>query len=283
MEVNLVGDSRETLRALLPLLERKTDRDWRAGIERDVAAWWQLLEDRAMMDADPLNPQRVFWELSSRLPDDCIVTCDSGSAASWYARDLKMRRGMMASLSGTLASMGSGVPYALAAKFCHPARAVIGIVGDGAMQMNGINELITVAKYWNEWADPRLVILVLNNRDLNMVTWEERVLAGDPKFEASQNLPDIGYAGYAKLLGLAGTRVDRPEQVGPAWEAALSSDRPFVIDAVTDPNVPPLPPHLTMEQARSFASSVLKGDVDALGFLKQTIRQVAARYLPKPS
>jgi pyruvate dehydrogenase (quinone) len=179
--------------------------------------------------------------------------------------------------------MGSGVPYALAAKFCHPTRAVIGIVGDGAMQMNGINELITVAKYWKEWADPRLVILVLNNRDLNMVTWEERVLAGDPKFEASQNLPDIGYADYAKLLGLAGVRVDQPEQVGRAWEAALSSDRPFVIDAVTDPNVPPLPPHLTMEEAKSFASSVLKGDVDALGFLKQTIRQVAARYLPKPS
>jgi pyruvate dehydrogenase (quinone) len=278
MELNLIGDSRETLRLLLPLLKRKTDRAWRETIEKNVAEWWRLLEARAMADAEPLNPQRVFWELSPRLPDDCILSCDSGSAASWYARDLKIRRGMMASLSGTLATMGPAVPYAIAAKFCHPDRAVIAIAGDGAMQMNGINELITISKYWREWSDPRLIVLVLNNRDLNMVTWEERVLAGDPKFEASQNLPDFPYAEYAKSLGLDGIRVDSPGAVADGWERALSADRPFLFEAITDPNVPPLPPHISLEQAKAFTSSVLKRDVDALGFLKQTAKQVAARY-----
>src|SRR5438067_1819495 len=172
MEVNLVGDSAETLRMLLPLLEPKEDRSWRDEIERNVEEWWQLMEARAMNDADRLNPQRVFWELSSRLPDDCILSSDSGSAANWFARDIRIRRGMRASLSGTLATMGPGVPYAIAAKFAHPTKPVIALVGDGAMQMNGINELITIAKYWERWADPRLVVLVLNNRDLNQVTWE---------------------------------------------------------------------------------------------------------------
>jgi pyruvate dehydrogenase (quinone) len=242
--------------------------------------WWQTLEGRAMIDADPINPQRVFWELSSRLPDECILSCDSGSAASWYARDLKMRRGMKASLSGTLATMGPAVPYAVAAKFCYPDRVVIAIAGDGAMQMNGVNELITIGKYWKEWTDPRLIVLVLNNRDLNMVTWEERVLAGDPKFEASQNLPDFPYAEYARSLGLDGVRVERPEDIASTWDRALAADRPFVFEALTDPNVPPMPPHITFEQAMAFASSALKGDADRLGFLKQTAKEVAERYLP---
>ena len=280
MEVNLVGDSAETLRALLPLLRRKTSRGWRERIEQGVADWWQTLEGRAMIDANPINPQRVFWELSPRLPDECILSCDSGSAASWYARDLKMRRGMMASLSGTLATMGPAVPYAVAAKFCHPDRVVIGIAGDGAMQMNGLNELITIGKYWKEWSDPRLIVLVLNNRDLNMVTWEERVLAGDPKFAGSPDLPDFPYAEYARSLGLDGVRVERADDIGAAWDRAFASTKPFLFEAVTDPNVPPMPPHITLEQARAFTSSVLKGDVDRLGFLKQTVKEVADRYLP---
>jgi pyruvate dehydrogenase (quinone) len=279
MELSLVGDSRETLRALLPLLARKTDRAWREKIEKDVAAWWRLLEERAMTTADPINPQRVFWELCPRLPDDCILSCDSGSAASWFARDLKIRRGMMASLSGTLATMGPAVPYSIAAKFCYPDRVAIAIAGDGAMQMNGLNELITISKYWKEWTDPRLIVLVLNNRDLNMVTWEERVLAGDPKFEATQNLPDFPYADYAKSLGLDGVRVSDPQAVGAAWDRALAADRPFVFEAMTDPNVPPLPPHISLEQAKNFTSSVVKRDVDTLGFLKQTVKQVTARYI----
>jgi pyruvate dehydrogenase (quinone) len=280
MDVNLVGDSRETLRALLPLLRRKTERTWRERIEKNVAEWWEVVEARAMNSANPINPQRVFWELSSRLPDDCILSCDSGTAASWYARDLKMRRGMMASLSGTLATMGPAVPYAIAAKFCHPDRVAIALVGDGAMQMNGINGLITIAKYWEEWSDPRLVVLVLNNRDLNMVTWEQRAMAGDPKFAASQELPDFRYAEYAQSLGLEGVRVERPDDIGPAWDRALSARRPFVLEAVTDPNVPPLPPHISFEQARSFLSATLRGDADALGYLKQTVKEAAASVLP---
>jgi pyruvate dehydrogenase (quinone) len=283
MDVNLIGDSRETIRALLPLLVRKSDRAWRSRIETHIADWWQTLEARAMVDAKPINPQRVFWELSPRLPDDCILTADSGTAASWYARDLKFRRGMMGSLSGTLATMGPAVPYALAAKFCYPERVVIAIAGDGAMQMNGINELITVSKYWREWSDPRLVILVLNNRDLNMVTWEERAMAGDPKFAASQDLPDFHYADYARSLGLDGVRVDHPDQIGPAWERAFAADRPFLFEAFTDPDVPPLPPHISLEQAKSFTSAVLRGDANALGFMRQTFKDVTAGLFHKKS
>src|SRR5581483_6167317 len=218
--------------------------------------------------ANPVNPQRLFWELSPRLPDNCIISSDSGSAANWFARDLKMRRGMIASLSGTLATMGPGVPYAIAAKFAFPSRVAIALVGDGAMQMNGLNGLITVAKYWKEWSDPRLIVLVLNNRDLNQVTWEQRVLTGDPRFEASQSIPDFPYARYADDLGLLGIRVDTPDQIGPAWDRALAADRPVVFEAITDPNVPPLPPHISLEQARNFASSVFAGDASALGYIK---------------
>jgi pyruvate dehydrogenase (quinone) len=233
-----------------------------------------------MNSADPINPQRVFWELSSRLPDDCILSSDSGSAANWFARDLKIRRGMMASLSGSLATMGPGVPYAIAAKFAFPGRVAIALVGDGAMQMNGINGLITIAKYWKEWTDPRLVVLVLNNRDLNQVTWEQRAMAGDPRFPGSQSVPDFPYARYADEIGLQGIRVDTPEAIGDAWDRALSADRPVVVEAVTDPNVPPLPPHITLEQARHFASSIWARDADALGFITQTARDAAESYLP---
>src|SRR5437588_8322258 len=226
MEVNLVGDSAETLRALLPRLERKQDRSWREKIEGEVAEWWNLIEHRAQLGADPINPQLVFHELSKRLPDGAILSSDSGSAANWYARDIRLRQGMMASLSGTLATMGPGVPYAIAAKFAHPERPVIAMVGDGAMQMNGINELITIAKYRHQWADQRLVVLVLNNKDLNQVTWEQRAMSGDPKNPATQEIPDFPYARYAEMLGLRGIKVETPEQVGPAWDEALAAGVP---------------------------------------------------------
>jgi pyruvate dehydrogenase (quinone) len=279
MEVNLVGDARRTLRALLPLLEHKDDRAWREEIEEGVARWWEVLEARAMNDADPLNPQRVFWELSSRLPDGAIISADSGSAANWFARDLKLRRGMKASLSGTLATMGPGVPYAIAAKFACPGRPAIALVGDGAMQMNGINELITIAKYWKRWRDPRLVVLVLNNRDLNQVTWEQRAMEGDPEFETSQQVPDFPYARYAELIGLKGLRVDTPEAVGAIWDEALDADRPCVVEAVTDPNVPPLPPHITVEQAKKMASALRHGDPNARGLIRQTLRDKVEELL----
>ena len=190
-EVNLHGDSAETLRALLPLLHQKAETDWRDGIAKAMGDWWKLMEDRALEKANPVNPQRVTWELSPRLPADVIITSDSGSCANWFARDLRMRRGMMCSLSGGLASMGAAVPYAIGAKFAHPGRPVIALVGDGAMQMNNMAELITVAKYWRRWPNPKWICCVWNNEDLNQVTWEQRVMEGFPKFEATQQVPDV--------------------------------------------------------------------------------------------
>jgi pyruvate dehydrogenase (quinone) len=243
-----------------------------------VQSWWELMERRSHEPAEPLNPQLVFHELSSRLPDGAILCSDSGSAANWYARDVKLRSGMMGSLSGTLATMGPGVPYAIAAKFAYPERPVIALVGDGAMQMNGINELITIAKYRAHWSDQRLIVLVLNNRDLNQVTWEQRAMEGNPKFEGSQDLPDFPYARYAELLGLEGIRVDAPEQVGPAWEQALSAGRPAVLEAVTDPEVPPLPPHITLEQAKALSSALLGGDPNSGRIVRQTFRQKVGEF-----
>lgn len=280
MEVGLIGDARETLRALLPLLAQRSDHSWRDEIETSVARWWRVLEARAMAGATGINPQLPFWELSPRLPDRCILTCDSGSAANWYARDLRIRRGMMASLSGGLATMGPAVPYAIAAKFAHPDRHVIAMLGDGAMQMNGLNGLISVATYWRRWASPRLTIMVLNNGDLNQVTWEQRAMAGDPKFEASQVVPDFPYAEYARLLGLNGIRVTEPEAVAGAWDTALASDVPTVVEMVTDPNVPPLPPHIKMEQAKAYLSALWHRDPDALEMIKQSARQVWATVMP---
>ncbi|HEY1370552.1 MAG TPA: thiamine pyrophosphate-requiring protein [Gaiellaceae bacterium] len=280
MEVNLVGDSRETLRALIPHLKRKEDRAWREEIEEGVESWWKLMEERALQDAEPINLQRVFWELSSRLPDDCIISADSGSAANWYARDIKLRKGMKASLSGTLATMGPGVPYAVAAKFAYPGRVALALVGDGAFQMNGMNELITIAHNWKRWSDPRLVVLVLHNDDLNQVTWEQRAMEGDPKYEASQTLPDFPYAKYAESLGLVGIRVDDPDEIGAAWDRALAADRPCLVEAVTDPEVPPLPPHITLEQAQHFMQAVLHGDPNAGRLIRQSLTQKLAGVLP---
>jgi pyruvate dehydrogenase (quinone) len=280
MEVNLVGDAAETLRELLPLLQPKQDTSWRETIAKNVEEWWKKLENRAMQPASPINPQRITWELSPRLPDGVILTSDSGSCANWYARDLKIRRGMMASLSGGLASMGAAVPYAIAAKFAHPDRPVIAIVGDGAMQMNNMAELITVAKYWQEWADPRWIVCVLNNEDLNQVTWEQRVMEGDPKFTASQKIPNVPYHRFAELIGLQGIFVDRAEAVGPAWDEALAARRPVVLEVKTDPEVPPLPPHITFKQASNFARALIKGDPHEGGIIKDTARQVLSAILP---
>jgi pyruvate dehydrogenase (quinone) len=259
MELNLVGDAQATLKELIPLLERKEDRSWREQIEDEVRRWWEILADRAMQDANPINPERVFHELSSRLPDRAILLADSGSATNWWARHLKMRRGMLSALSGTLATMCPAVPYAVAAKFAYPDRPVIACLGDGAFQMLGVNALIDIARYRERWANQQLVVLVLNNHDLNQVTWEQRVLAGDPKLEASQVLSDFPYARYAELLGLRGIRVDDPEKIAGAWDDALGSDKPVLLEAVTDPEVPPLPPHIRFEQARKLAAA-LPGD-----------------------
>jgi len=279
-EVNLHGDSAETLRLLLPLLQEKTDKKWRDQIEKAVRASWVELEDRAMAKASPVNPQRVAWELSPLLPRDAIVTSDSGSCANWFARDLKVQRGQMYSLSGGLASMGAAVPYAIAAKFAHPERPVIALVGDGAMQMNNMAELITVSKYWRGWKDPRWIVCVFNNGDLNQVTWEQRVMEGDPKFEATQQIPDVPYHRFAQLIGLEGIYVDDPDKVSEAWRAALAADRPVVLEFKTDPEVPPLPSHITLEQAKSFMGAIVKGDPNQGSMLAGVARQVLSSILP---
>jgi pyruvate dehydrogenase (quinone) len=280
-EVNLHGDAAETLQLLNPLLQRKDDRGWRETIEKGVEAWWKKLEERAKADADPVNPQRVVWEMSPLLPADAIVTSDSGSCANWYARDFRLQRGQSSSLSGGLASMGAAVPYAIGAKFAFPNRPVVALVGDGAMQMNNMAELITVQKYWKQWPDPRWIVCVFNNEDLNEVTWEQRVMEGDPKFLATQVIPNFAYARFGEMLGFKGIFVDRPGDLRGAWQEALSADRPVVLEVKTDPDVAPLPPHVTLKEARAFVSSMVKGDPSAGHVIADTARQVLGKFLHK--
>jgi pyruvate dehydrogenase (quinone) len=271
VDAQLIGDAKETLRELNPLLERKEDRGWREQIEHQVAEWWRVVEDRAMLDADPMNPQRVAWELNAHLPDDAILAADSGSSTNWWARDLKMRKGMLATLSGTLATMGPATPYAIAAKFAFPQRPVIAFVGDGAFQMNGMAELITVKRYWERWASPTLVFCVFNNQDLNQVTWEQRALSGDPKYPATQWIPDVPYHRVAELFGLKGIFCDSGDSVGEAWAEALASDRPCVLEVKVDPETPPLPPHITTEQAKKMARAMVKGDPERVGVMEKSL------------
>ncbi len=273
IDANLIGDSRETLRELIPLLRRKSDRSWREQLEKEVAEWWRVLDDRAHDSADPMNPELVAHELSPRLPDNVILTADSGSATNWWARHLRLRKGMRASLSGNLATMGPGTPYAIGAKFAYPQLPVIAMVGDGAFQMNGMAEMITVKRYWERWSNPTLVVCVFNNQDLNQVTWEQRAMAGDPKFMGSQYIPDVPYAQFAELLGLKGIRCDDPARMGSAWEEALRADRPVVLEVVVSNEVPPIPPHIKYEQAKKSAKAVLGGDPQAAGIIKEGAKQ----------
>ena len=275
-DVHLVGDSGDTLRALIPLLERKQDRSWREEIEAGVREWWTVIEERAHEDMTPMNPQRVLWELNDAIPDDAITTADSGSSTNWWARDLRLRKGMMASLSGTLATMGPSVPYAISAKFAHPERAVIAIVGDGAFQMNGMAELLTAKRFWESHlckGGAPLVFCVFNNQDLNQVTWEQRVLAGDPRNPATQQIPDFPYAKYAQLLGFKGLRCADADGLADMWREALSTtDTPVVCEVVVDREAPPLPPHIKLEQAQKMARAVAKGDEDRVGMMEKSVR-----------
>lgn len=279
-EVNLVGDARETLARLLPLLETARSRNWRKQIEKNTARWWEVMERRAVVDADPVNPEYVAHALNDLLPENVILASDSGSAANWYARHLKLRGAMRGSLSGTLATMGPAVPYVIGAKFAHSDRPAIALVGDGAMQMNGMAELITVAKYYHEWEDPRLIVAILNNRDLNQVTWEMRAMEGAPQFVPSQSIPDVAYADFARVIGLEGLRIEKPVDVRGAWETALATDRPCVLDFVTDPAVPPIPPHATLDQIEAAAASVLKGDSDRAAMVRQGFKAKVQDFLP---
>ncbi|KHL09078.1 pyruvate dehydrogenase (quinone) [Mumia flava] len=279
-EVNLVGDAAATLRALVPLLDHKEDRGWRRDLEEKVARWWEVMDAEARVDADPINPMRLFSEFSAQAPPDAIVAADSGSAANWYARQIRMRASMRGSLSGTLATMGPAVPYVIGAKFAHPDRPAIAFEGDGAMQMNGMAELLTVARYWEEWDDPRLVVAVLHNDDLNQVTWELRAMGGTPTFVESQALPSMSYADFAASIGLGSATVTDPDDLAGAWETALSADRPFVLDVHCDADVPPIPPHADLEQMTNLAAALAKGDSSRWGVIKQGIKTKAQELLP---
>jgi pyruvate dehydrogenase (quinone) len=281
MDVNLVGDAAETLRAMIPLLDRKEERGWREEIEKNVDRWWRILDERAHESAQPINPQLVFHELSARLPDNCILTSDSGSSTNWWARHLRMRKGMDAALSGTLATMCPAVPYALAAKFAYPDRPVVAAIGDGAMQMLGNAGLIDLVHYADRWTNQQLVVVVLHNNDLNQVTWEQRVMSGDPKLDASQVLPDFPYAEYARLIGMHGVRVDRPENLGAAWDEVLSAGRPALLEVISDPEVPPLPPHIRFEQARGLSEALRKGDPHAGRIIKESIKGKLAEFVTR--
>lgn len=279
-ELNLVGDAAATLRALIPHLRRNEDRGWRETIESNVADWWGAMEREAKVGADPVNPQLLFHEASRQLPTDAMVAADSGSSANWYARQLKFRGDIRGSLSGTLATMGPGVPYGIGAKFAHPDRPAVVFAGDGAMQMNGLAELITIKHYWQQWADPRLVVAVLHNNDLNQVTWEMRAMEGSPKFVESQQLPDVDYAGFAESLGLLAIHVTEPGQLEEAWRQAFAADRPTVLDVHVDPDVPPVPPHATWTEMKATARSLLKGDEDRWGVIKEGLKTKVAEVMP---
>ena len=253
VEVGLVGDAAETLARLAELLngaggkldgnpQAEARKQWRAEVEEQVRSWRDLAEERSRVPASPVNPELVVRELSGRLPHNAQVSVDVGSCVYWYARQLTLPAGVPAHLSGTLASMGCSVPYGIAAKLARPDRPVVALAGDGAMQMAGIAELVTVAHRWRQWTDPRFVVCVFNNRDLAEVTWEQRETESEPRFPDSQEIPDFPYAGYAELLGLTGIRVDSPEQLADAWDRALGAERPVVIEVLTDPDVPLLPP-----------------------------------------
>jgi pyruvate dehydrogenase (quinone) len=281
-DVHLVGDAKETLKALIPLLERKDDRSWREEIESNVEDWWKVVEDTSHEEMDPMNPSRVLWELSDALPDGAIVCADSGSSTNWFARDLKLRKGMKASLSGNLATMGPGTPYAIAAKFAYPERAVVAIVGDGAFQMNGMNELITVKRYWDshlKHGNAPLVFCVFNNQDLNQVTWEQRVLTGDPRNPATQQIPDFPYAQYAELLGFHGIYCEKADDVAGAWREALSTtDKPVVLEVVTNREFPPLPPHIRLDMAQKMTKAIAHGDEDSVGMMVKSAKGKLAEF-----
>jgi pyruvate dehydrogenase (quinone) len=252
VEVPLLGDAAETVRELLKLVPARPRGAWTGRVEESVRNWHRIAEARAAAAAEPLNPQQVIRSLSGRLPGDAQVAVDVGSVVYWYARHLRLPPGVPAHLSSTLASMGCGLPYGLAAKLAAPQRPVVVLTGDGAMQMTGLAELVTVAARWRDWADPRFVICVLNNRDLAEVSWEQREAEGEPRFATSQDLPDVPYARYAELLGLQGLRVTDPGEVAQAWDAAVAADRPVLIEAMTDPAIPLLPPGRPYEQVKAM-------------------------------
>lgn len=274
-ELNLWGDVRETLAALIPHLEDKTDKSWQQGIVESMKEWESEMEAEAMVSYDDgVNPRRVYHELNKRLPPRAIVTADAGSTADWYGHHIRLREGMLGDLSGRLASMLAAMPYATAAKFAHPERPVICTIGDGAFQMLGMNELITIKKYMQRWENPQLIIMILHNDDLTQVSWEMRTEDANPVWSTSQDVESVDYAGYAELLGFKGIRVKDDDEVAGAWDAAFAHRGITVIDAYTSKNVPPLPPKVAFEFAKNTGMALLKGDPDASGVIRDTAKSV---------
>jgi pyruvate dehydrogenase (quinone) len=279
-ELNIVADAASTLDRLIPLLQKKHDQSWRDTVEQNVSDWWGTLEHQSMLSAKFANPMRIVWELSQRLPHNAIVTADSGSSTNWYARCLRVTDGVRSSVSGTLATMGCAVPYAIGAKFAHTDRPAIVLVGDGAMQMNGMAELLTIKRFSGQWKDPRLIVCVFHNNDLNQVTWELRAMGGAPKFEPSQSLPDVSYADVANAMGIPGIVVEHDDDIGPAWDRALGADGPIVLDVRCDPEMPPIPPHATYEQIKELTTAILRGDPEALHLMYQGAKTKAQEFIP---
>lgn len=284
-EVELVADVRETLRRLIPRIRaEERGREWFQTVCDNVRRWDEVLERRSRLSADPVNPEQVARVLDPLLPPDAIVACDSGSVTAWYARHLTMRPGMRGALSGALAATGCAVPYAIGAKFAHPDRPVIALVGDGAMQPDGLAELITAARYRDLWQDPRLVVAVWNDRGLGQGARHPQDAEDDPAVPSvpAQRSLDVPYAAFARSLGLTGVRVETPGEVESGWRAALAADGPAVVEFLTDPTVPPVPAHATWEQLGAAAAAVLKGGPDAGSLVRHAFMAKMQEFLPGP-
>ncbi len=279
-EVNLWGDTGATLAALLPHLHQAEDLSWQEGIAAGMREWDEETTRVAMAEADPVNPRRLFHSLNERLPERAIVTADAGTTADWFGHHIRLGGEQMGNLSGRLATMLAAMPYAMAGKFAHPDRPVVCTIGDGAFQMLGMNGLITVKRHWQEWENPTFIVLVMHNDDLNQVSWEMREV-GDPRWDTAQLVESMDYAGYARSLGFEGIRVDRPEDVDAAWDRAFAADRPVLIDAVVDRNVPPLPAHITLEQATGVARALVTGDPEARRVAVEGSRAMAAELFAR--
>jgi pyruvate dehydrogenase (quinone) len=270
IEVGLVGDSQRTLQALIPMLQRHDDRRFLETAQRDMAQWWALMEERGTRPDVPMKPQVVAWELGKRLRDDAIVCADSGTIATWWARQIRVKRGQMYSLSGTLASMANGLPYAMAAQIAYPDRQVVLFVGDGGFSM-------LMAEFANcvQYRLPVKVVIVKNN-SLGMIKWEQMVFLGNPEYGCE--LQPIDFAAFARACGATGFTIDDPKNCGTVIDQALASPGPVIVEAVVDPFTPPMPPKITARQTVRFAESLLKGEPNrdkiALTVLSDKVREL---------
>lgn len=270
VEVGLVGDSRRTLQALLPMLQRHDDRRFIESAQRGMADWWGLMEERGTRPDVPMKPQVIAWELGKRLREDAIVCSDSGTIATWWARQIRVKRGQMYSLSGTLASMANGLPYAIAAQVAYPERQVVAFLGDGAFSM-------LMAEFANcvRYKLPIRVVIVKNNT-LGMIKWEQMVFLGNPEYGCE--LQPIDFAAFARACGASGFTVEDPAQCGAVLDQAFATEGPVIVEAVVDPFTPPMPPKITREQATRFAESLVKGQPNreriALTVLSDKVREL---------